>query len=144
MRKGSAVALAIAVLVTSLMRGGSAAAATCASSVGPGIPPPAAIAAGIGGFHAAWYGQSGYMLLCPGAESTATVAYYNTGSRGWVAGASGQTAYLGTSDPSPGQDQPSAQKDDENIAQSNNERLDRPHRDLILADRHAGVNYLSI
>jgi hypothetical protein len=86
---------------------GSAAAATCASSVGPGIPPPAAVASGIAGFHAAWYGQSGYMSLCPGTESTATVAYYNTGSRGWVAGASGQTAYLGTADPSPGQDQPS-------------------------------------
>jgi hypothetical protein len=94
-------------LLMTSARGDSAAAATCASSVGPGIPPPAALVSGIDGFHAAWYGQSGYMLLCPGTESTATVAYYNTGSRGWIAGANGQTAYLGTADPSPGQDQPS-------------------------------------
>src|SRR4029077_17728239 len=107
-RKRAAVALAIAVLVMSLRHADTAVAATCASSVGPGIPPPAAVAAGIDGFHAAWYGQSGYMSLCPGAQSTASRAYYNTGSRGWVAGASGQTAYLGTWDPSPGQDQPSA------------------------------------
>jgi hypothetical protein len=106
-RKRSAVALAIAVLVMPLLHADAAVAVTCASSVGPGIPPPAAVASGIAGFHAAWYGQSGYMSLCPGTESTATVAYYNTGSRGWVAGASGQTAYLGTADPSPGQDQPS-------------------------------------
>jgi hypothetical protein len=107
-RKRSAVALAIAILLMPTLRGRFAVAATCASSVGPGIPPPAAIASGIDGFHAAWYGQSGYMSLCPGTESTATVAYYNSGSRGWVAGAIGQTAYLGTADPSPGQDQPSA------------------------------------
>ena len=36
-----------------------AAAATCTGSVGPGIPPPAGVAAGLPGFHAAWYGQSG-------------------------------------------------------------------------------------
>jgi len=82
-------------------------AATCASSVGPGIPPPAGLTFGIEGFHAAWYGQSGYMSLCPGTESTATVAYYNTGTRGWVLGRLGETAYLGTANPSPGQDQPS-------------------------------------
>jgi hypothetical protein len=84
-----------------------ATAATCTSSVGPGIPPPAGLVAGQDGFHAAWYGQSGYMSLCPGAESVATVAYYNVGSRGWVSGILGQVAYLGTANPSPGQDQPS-------------------------------------
>ena len=62
---------------------------------------------GTDGFHAAWYGQSGYMSLCPGDEATATVAYYNTGSRGWVAGKLGEVAYLGTWNPSPGQDRPS-------------------------------------
>src|SRR5436190_612015 len=45
----------------------------CTSSVGPGIPPPASVPSGIQGFHAAWYGQSGYMTLCPGETSTATV-----------------------------------------------------------------------
>ena len=84
-----------------------AAAATCTSSIGPGIPPPAGATFGTEGFHAAWYGQSGYMSLCASAESTATVAYYNTGTRGWVLGKLGETAYLGTTNPTPGQDQPS-------------------------------------
>lgn len=53
-------------------------AAECVSRVGPGIPPPASVAAGVSGFHASWYGQSGYMSLCPGTRSTATVAYYIT------------------------------------------------------------------
>lgn len=78
--------------------------ATCASSVGPGIAPPASVPAGIPGFHAAWYGQSGYMSLCPGARETATLAYYNSGSRGWAAGVMGQAAYLGTWEHDPGQD----------------------------------------
>jgi hypothetical protein len=38
----------------------------------------------------------------------ATVAYYNSGSRGWVSGRLGEVAYLGTSGPQPGQDQPSS------------------------------------
>jgi hypothetical protein len=82
-------------------------AATCVSSTGPGIPPPARVPAGIPGFHAAWYGQSGYMRLCPGERATATVAYYNSGSRGWVAGRMGEVAYLGSWHVEPGQDQPS-------------------------------------
>jgi len=81
--------------------------ATCAASTGPGMPPPAGPPAGIPGFHAAWYGQSGYMQLCPGDRATATVAYYNSGSRGWVAGRMGEVAYLGTWNVEPGQDQPS-------------------------------------
>ena len=80
------------------------AAATCSGSVGPGIPPPAGFAAGVSGFHAQWYGQSGYPTLCPGERSTATVAYYNAGSRGWVNGRMGEVAYLGTWGPEPGQD----------------------------------------
>ena len=79
----------------------------CVSTEGPGIPPPAAVAGGIAGFHAAWYGQSGYMTLCPGAQRTATVAYSNTGSLGWVSGRMGEVAYLGTWNPEPGQDRPS-------------------------------------
>ena len=47
------------------------------------------------------------MTLCPGDASTATVAIYNSGSRGWVSGVLGEVAYLGTSTPNPGQDQPS-------------------------------------
>jgi hypothetical protein len=80
------------------------AAATCASSVGPGIPHPAILAAGVPGFHAQWYGQSGYPTLCPGDSSTATVAFYNSGSLGWVRGRMGEVAYLGTWGPEPGQD----------------------------------------
>ena len=79
-------------------------AAACASSVGPGIPHPAGLPAGVPGFHAQWYGQSGYPTLCPGERSTATVAYYNSGSLGWVRGRMGQVAYLGTWGPEPGQD----------------------------------------
>src|SRR3979409_360529 len=82
-------------------------AASCTSGVGPGIPPPASLPSGLQGFHAAWYGQSGYPTLCAGERSTATVAYYNSGSRGWVRGNMGETAFLGTSDPIPGQDRAS-------------------------------------
>ena len=81
-----------------------AAAATCASFAGPGVPPPARLPAGVPGFHAAWNGQSGYMSLCPGDRMTATVAYYNAGSRGWVLGRLGEVAYLGTWNTDPGQD----------------------------------------
>ena len=79
----------------------------CTSVTGPGIPPPASVPAGIAGFHAAWYGQSGYQSLCPGTQATATVTYSNTGSFGWVDGKLGEAAYLGTWNPIPGQDRPS-------------------------------------
>ena len=85
----------------------TAAAATCAPSIGPGIAPPVTTPNKLSGFHAAWYGQSGYMRLCPGGTAQATLAYYNSGSLGWVAGRMGQVAYLGTWDSEPGQDQPS-------------------------------------
>ena len=85
----------------------SPAAADCVPSVGPGIPPPANIPSGLPGFHAAWYGQSGYPTLCPGGRSTATVAYYNSGTRGWTSGKIGEVAYLGTWEPDPGQDRAS-------------------------------------
>ena len=78
--------------------------ATCVGSVGPGIPPPASVPSGIPGFHAHWYGQSGYPTLCPGERSTATVAYYNTGTDGWHQAVMGKSAYLGTWGPEPGQD----------------------------------------
>jgi len=104
----------VALVLLALLVGGvtplppsAPAAATCASSTGPGIPPPARVPAGIPGFHAAWYGQSGYMRLCPGERAIATVAYYNSGSRGWVAGRMGEVAYLGAWAIEPGQDQPS-------------------------------------
>ena len=84
-----------------------AAAATCARSDGPGIPPPSGFPTGLPGFHAQWYGQSGYPTLCPGQTSTATVAYRNNGSQGWVAGRMGEVAYLGTWGPEPGQDRAS-------------------------------------
>src|SRR5688572_10409124 len=81
--------------------------AACTSTVGPGIPPPSSAPSGLPGFHAAWYGQSGYPTLCPGERSTATVAYYNSGSFGWVRGRMGEMAFLGTSNPIPGHDQAS-------------------------------------
>jgi hypothetical protein len=76
------------------------------SSVGPGIAPPAQVPSGIPGFHASWYGQSGYPTLCPGERSNAVVAFYNSGSRGWVSGRMGEVAYLGTWNADPGQDEP--------------------------------------
>ncbi|MBM4421395.1 MAG: hypothetical protein FJ034_07440, partial [Chloroflexi bacterium] len=79
----------------------------CVSSVGPGIPAPTGLPAGIPGFNAQWYGQSGYPTLCPGERSTAVIAYYNSGSRGWTAGVMGEVAYLGTWSPEPGQDRAS-------------------------------------
>jgi hypothetical protein len=81
--------------------------AACTSTVGPGIPPPSSLPSGVPGFHAAWYGQSGYPTLCPGERSTATVAYYNSGSFGWVRGRMGEMAFLGTSNPVPGHDRAS-------------------------------------
>ena len=79
--------------------------AACVASTGPGIPAPTSLPSGIPGFHAQWYGQSGYPTLCPGGRSTATVAFFNSGSLGWVSGRLGQVAYLGTWGPEPGQDQ---------------------------------------
>ena len=119
MRAVTPLALVVSILVvlgslgsqSSIANAGPAAApqaAACTSSAGPGIPPPASVPNGIAGFHAAWYGQSGYMTLCPGDSMTATVAMYNSGSNGWVKGVLGQAGYLGTWNPIPGQDQPSA------------------------------------
>jgi hypothetical protein len=82
-------------------------AAACTPISGPGIAPPSTVPSGIPGFHAAWYGQSGYQSLCPGQTASAVVAYYNSGSFGWVSGRLGEMAYLGTWDPVPGQDRPS-------------------------------------
>src|SRR2546430_3891650 len=87
--------------------GPKARAAACVSDIGTGIAPPSATPAKLPGFHAAWYGQSGYMRLCPGGTARATLAYYNSGSLGWVAGRMGEAAYLGTWASEPGQDRPS-------------------------------------
>src|SRR2546430_13801180 len=75
----------------------SAPAAVCTSSVGPGIPPPASVPSGLPGFHAAWYGQSGYPTLCPGERSTATVGYYNSGSLVLARRRVGEIAFIGSS-----------------------------------------------
>ena len=107
------LAVAVLMVLASLAVGRPAAtdrapaAATCVGSIGPGIAPPSRVPSGIPGFHASWFGQSGYMSLCPGERATATVAYFNSGSRGWVSGRMGEVAYLGTWDSEPGQDQPS-------------------------------------
>jgi len=105
--------IAFCLVIASMLAGTPAradaapAAAVCTKSEGPGIPPPAGLPSGIPGFHAQWYGQSGYPTLCPGDRSTATVAYYNSGSAGWVSGRLGEVAYLGTWDSEPGQDRAS-------------------------------------
>ena len=85
----------------------SVGAVDCVASIGPGIAAPPTVPSGIPGFHAAWYGQSGYPTLCPGGQSIATVAYYNSGTRGWTSGKIGEVAYLGTWEPDPGQDRAS-------------------------------------
>lgn len=110
MRLARLAALGAAVLTVAMAVAPSSRsyAAACVSSVGPGISPPAGLTFGVEGLHAAWYGQSGYMTLCPGTESLATVAYYNTGTRGWVLGREGQTAFLGSSDSAAGIERPSA------------------------------------
>jgi uncharacterized lipoprotein YddW (UPF0748 family) len=79
----------------------------CQRTEGPGIAAPARVDSGIPGFHASWYGQSGYSTLCPGQSATAIVAYYNSGTRGWLADTMGEVAYLGTWNPEPGQDRAS-------------------------------------
>src|SRR5436309_7936071 len=102
------ILIAIVVVIASLFPYGTrVTGATCTPDIGPGIAPPSATPAKLPGFHAAWYGQSGYMRLCAGNTATATLAYYNSGSLGWVAGRIGESAYLGTWDSEPGQDQPS-------------------------------------
>ena len=81
--------------------------ATCTSTVGPSIaaPPASSLVVGMTGYHAQFYGQSGYPTLCPGATSTATIAFHNSGLLGWYA--SSAPAFLGTWGPEPGQDRPS-------------------------------------
>ncbi len=87
--------------------GVSPTAATCTSTVGPSIAPPPAssLVTGLPGHRAQFYGQSGYPTLCPGATSTATIAFHNSGSLGWYK--SSAPAFLGTWGPEPGQDRPS-------------------------------------
>ena len=116
--------------------------AACTSSVGPGIPPPASVPSGQPGFHASWYGQSGYMTLCPGDTQTATVAMYNSGSAGWVSGVLGQVGYLGTWNPSPGQDQPSMLGGDGQLG-SPNTGWPRYNRVAIQPANYVGPNQVS-
>src|SRR5258707_12855386 len=100
----SASAMTLCLLVTTLVVGASArhvaaaatSAAVCAKSEGPGIPAPTGLPAGIPGFHAQWYGQSGYPTLCPGDPSTPPVAYYNSGTPGWGGGNTGEGRDPGT------------------------------------------------
>lgn len=111
MRKVGTAALTALLVVSGLAFGtptrSEAQTPTCRSSSGPGIPAPTQVPAGLPGFHASWYGQSGYPTLCPGEKATSVVAYYNSGSLGWVQGRLGEAAYLGTWDAIPGQDKPS-------------------------------------
>src|SRR5256885_17228583 len=83
-------------------------AAICVSSVGPGIAPPPTMTLpqGLPGWHATWYGQSGYMSLCPGDTSVATVAYYNTGSNRRVLRPLGPAPFPRANGPGAGLHQP--------------------------------------
>src|SRR5258708_13770007 len=98
--------LAALIVAASLLVGPAttrpAAAATCAASVGPGIPPPTAFAAGQPGFHAQRTGQSGYPTPCPGDRSPPTVAHYNARSRGRASRPPGQRPYPRPRPPRPG------------------------------------------
>ena len=151
MRSLPVLALCISLVVSLLALGSSVGAndanaapqtAACTSSVGPGIPPPSAVPSGIPGFHAAWYGQSGYMTLCPGDSATAVVAMYNSGSFGWVSGVLGQVAYLGTWNPVPGQDQPSALGGDGQLG-SPNTGWPRYNRVAIQPASYVGPNQVA-
>ena len=120
----------------------SPAPAACSSSEGPGIPPPPSLPSGQLGFHASWYGQSGYPTLCAGDRSTATVAYYNSGSRGWVLGRMGEVAYLGTWSPVPGQDQMSPLGGDGQLG-SPNTGWPRYNRVAIQPAEYVGPNQVA-
>ena len=117
-------------------------AAACTSSVGAGIPPLLSVPSGLPGFHAAWYGQSGYMSLCPGDTMIATVAMYNSGSAGWVKGVLGQVGYLGTWNPTPGQDQPSVLGGDGQLG-SPNTGWPRYNRVAIQPAEYVGPNQVA-
>ncbi len=130
------VALGTTLVAAGQVAGITAQAGTCTSSVGPGIPPPPSVPAGVPGFHAAWYGQSGYMTLCAGDRATAVVAYYNAGSRGWLLGRMGEVAYLGTWRPEPGQDMPTALGGDGTLGSPN---TGWPRYNRIAAQPHEWV-----
>ncbi|MGH2499982.1 MAG: polysaccharide deacetylase family protein [Candidatus Limnocylindria bacterium] len=83
-------------------------AATCTSTIGPGVPGSAPSQTGLPGYHSAWYGQSGTPTLCPGQTATLAIGYLNTGSLGWHLGGPADSLSLGTWGPEPGQDTPSA------------------------------------
>jgi len=120
----------------------TASAAVCTSSAGPGIPPPTSVASGVPGFHASWYGQSGYMTLCPGDSMTAVVAMYNSGSLGWLRGVMGQVSYLGTWNPIPGQDMPSVLGGDGQLG-SPNTGWPRYNRVAVQPADYVGPNQIS-
>lgn len=111
--------------------------ATCASSVGPGIPAPAGVATGLPGYHSAWYGQSGYARLCAYQQATFTVAFLNTGSLGWYGGVMGKSAYLGTWGPEPGQDRATQLGGDGTLGTPNT-GWPRFNRIAAQADPHVG------
>jgi uncharacterized lipoprotein YddW (UPF0748 family) len=80
----------------------------CEPAYGAWIDGPSAVRSGVPGFHAVWYGQSGYATVCGGGRFSGIVRYFNSGSRGWVVGKMGEAAYLGTWEPEPGQDRPTS------------------------------------
>jgi hypothetical protein len=55
-------------------------------------------------YHAAYWGQSGYVKACPGAVVHMSVGFYNSGSRVWVRADPMGAALIGTWTPDPGQD----------------------------------------
>ena len=118
------------------------AAATCVDVEHAGIPHPATVRSGIPGFHAEWYGQTGYPWLCPGHTSTATVAYYNSGTYGWTRGKMGESAYLGTWDAEPGQDRASPLGGDGTTG-SPNTGWPRYNRIAIQPDAWVGPNQVA-
>jgi hypothetical protein len=65
-------------------------------------PAPAPFAQCSPGYHSAWLDQSAYPSLAPGQIATVTIRFRNIGCETW-----GTNLRLGTSTPTPGQNQPS-------------------------------------
>ena len=81
----------------------SSPALVCSTAVAEGSVTSAPLPSGLAGYHAAWYGQSGLAMLCPGDVATLTIGFYNSGSLGWYA-QGGPPVMLGTAGADPGQD----------------------------------------
>lgn len=114
-----------------------AAQSACVTTIGPGLAPPATVPTAIAGYHSAWYGQSGYASLCPYQQAEFTITLKNTGSLGWTKGVMGQSAYIGTWGPEPGQDRGTQLGGDGTLGTANT-GWPRFNRIAVQAEEHVG------